>query len=1097
MISRSVAAWHHVTRFVFLIFVCLALSSIFPLEALAQNTPPVVQVNAGLTLDEGTSATIGPSLLLVTDAEQGADSLKYTVETGPTNGVLSSSTFTQDDIDNYLISYTHDGSETTIDYFTFSVIDGAGGTISSTPFVISVTPVSDAPILSVNNGLTLNEGSYATICAGALQVTDVDNSPSELTYTVTSTPGADGELTLSGSPLTVSSTFTQADVDACLLSYSHNGDDPVLDDAFSFNFHDGETTIPGNTFTITVQPVNDSPVLTVNNVLTLDEGGSALIDSGLLEVTDADNTIGQLTYTVLSGPANGLLSMTIFTQAQINSGSLSYTHDESETGSDHFTFSVNDGVGGSVQATFVISITPANDDPVLAVNNGLTLNEGSSAPIGSGLLEVTDAEQTAAQLTYTVISGPTSGVLSPGTFTQDDINNDLVSYTHDGSETVSDDFTFSVSDGVGGTVQSTFVISITPLNESPVLAVNNGLTLNEGTIATICTSALQVTDVDNTPDELTYIVTGIPGNGVLTLCGSPLTVSSTFTQADVDACFLSYAHDGGETLSDAFAFDFNDGETTIPGNTFAISIQSVNDSPVLTVNNGLTLDEGSSAPIGSGLLEVTDAEQTAAQLTYTVIPGPTSGILSLTTFTQAQINSGSLSYAHNGSETVSDDFSFSVSDGVGGTVQATFVITVTPADDPPTLTGSNSLSVARGGTETITRGQLVADDPDTPSTGLLYTVTSPPSVGSLVLDGSPDPSTFTQDDIDYGRLKYDHSGSSSTMDEFSFTVSDQTTTTGSYIFSITVLGPSADPPVISSIVDVGNDQGRSVLITFQKCGADTSGSLTPVLEYGAFRRIDPLSSAGFETANYMPSFEGWVFVGSVPANGESIYNIVAPTLADSTVGGGIHWSVFIIRALTAEPATYFDSAPDSGYSIDNLAPSIPLNLAYSVPGILTWDDVPDADFDFYTIYGSSSDIFDETAEVLGYEIEPTFDVQVHTHVHFFVTATDFSGNEGGPASIANPTGVDGPPRVLEVSVSAYPNPFNPTTTILYTVKDVGPVTVAVYDAAGKLVETLLYNEYREPNEYRLEYRPRGASGVYFVRLETGRMVRNTKIILLK
>ncbi|UCD19484.1 MAG: tandem-95 repeat protein, partial [candidate division WOR-3 bacterium] len=809
MISRSVAAWHHVTRFVFLIFVCLALSSIFPLEALAQNTPPVVQVNAGLTLDEGTSATIGPSLLLVTDAEQGADSLKYTVETGPTNGVLSSSTFTQDDIDNYLISYTHDGSETTIDYFTFSVIDGAGGTISSTPFVISVTPVSDAPILSVNNGLTLNEGSYATICAGALQVTDVDNSPSELTYTVTSTPGADGELTLSGSPLTVSSTFTQADVDACLLSYSHNGDDPVLDDAFSFNFHDGETTIPGNTFTITVQPVNDSPVLTVNNVLTLDEGGSALIDSGLLEVTDADNTIGQLTYTVLSGPANGLLSMTIFTQAQINSGSLSYTHDESETGSDHFTFSVNDGVGGSVQATFVISITPANDDPVLAVNNGLTLNEGSSAPIGSGLLEVTDAEQT------------------------------------------------------------------------------------------------------------------------------------------------------------------------------------------------------------------------AAQLTYTVIPGPTSGILSLTTFTQAQINSGSLSYAHNGSETVSDDFSFSVSDGVGGTVQATFVITVTPADDPPTLTGSNSLSVARGGTETITRGQLVADDPDTPSTGLLYTVTSPPSVGSLVLDGSPDPSTFTQDDIDYGRLKYDHSGSSSTMDEFSFTVSDQTTTTGSYIFSITVLGPSADPPVISSIVDVGNDQGRSVLITFQKCGADTSGSLTPVLEYGAFRRIDPLSSAGFETANYMPSFEGWVFVGSVPANGESIYNIVAPTLADSTVGGGIHWSVFIIRALTAEPATYFDSAPDSGYSIDNLAPSIPLNLAYSVPGILTWDDVPDADFDFYTIYGSSSDIFDETAEVLGYEIEPTFDVQVHTHVHFFVTATDFSGNEGGPASIANPTGVDGPPRVLEVSVSAYPNPFNP------------------------------------------------------------------------
>jgi hypothetical protein len=82
--------------------------------------------------------------------------------------------------------------------------------------------------------------------------------------------------------------------------------------------------------------------------------------------------------------------------------------------------------------------------------------------------------------------------------------------------------------------------------------------------------------------------------------------------------------------------------------------------------------------------------------------------------------------------------------------------------------------------------------------------------------------------------------------------------------------------------------------------------------------------------------------------------LVAPTLADSTAGGGIQWSVFFIRALTAEPATYFDSAPDSGYSVDNLAPSVPLNLAYVAPGILTWDDVPDTDFDFYTVYGSSS-----------------------------------------------------------------------------------------------------------------------------------------------
>jgi hypothetical protein len=270
-----------------------------------------------------------------------------------------------------------------------------------------------------------------------------------------------------------------------------------------------------------------------------------------------------------------------------------------------------------------------------------------------------------------------------------------------------------------------------------------------------------------------------------------------------------------------------------------------------------------------------------------------------------------------------------------------------------------------------------------------------------------------------------------------------------------------------------------------------------VLEYAAFRRIDPLPSADSGAGDGAPALEGWVFAGSIPANGESIYNVVAPTLADSTVGGGIHWSVFFVRALTAEPTTFFDSAPDSGYSVDNLAPGVPLNLVFGTPGILTWDDVPDADLDFYTIYGSSSAIFDETADVLGHATAPTFDVQGQPHTYFFVSATDFNGNEGDPASIPNPTGVTEPPRVLKTSLSAHPNPFNPATTIVYTVEDAGPVTVAVFDPAGKLIETLVDNGYREPNEYKIKYRPRGASGVYFVRLESGRHVRNAKLVLLK
>ncbi|MDD3642485.1 MAG: FlgD immunoglobulin-like domain containing protein, partial [Candidatus Krumholzibacteria bacterium] len=48
---------------------------------------------------------------------------------------------------------------------------------------------------------------------------------------------------------------------------------------------------------------------------------------------------------------------------------------------------------------------------------------------------------------------------------------------------------------------------------------------------------------------------------------------------------------------------------------------------------------------------------------------------------------------------------------------------------------------------------------------------------------------------------------------------------------------------------------------------------------------------------------------------EAAYAAVVPTLADSTAERGVYFSVFFVRALTQVPAVYFDSPPDSGYSI--------------------------------------------------------------------------------------------------------------------------------------------------------------------------------------
>jgi hypothetical protein len=86
-------------------------------------------------------------------------------------------------------------------------------------------------------------------------------------------------------------------------------------------------------------------------------------------------------------------------------------------------------------------------------------------------LKTTDVDNSAAELIYTLQSVPVNGLLKlngnamavNNTFTQDDINNGRLAYEHDKSNTESDSFTFTISDGDGGTISSnTFNIVIRP-----------------------------------------------------------------------------------------------------------------------------------------------------------------------------------------------------------------------------------------------------------------------------------------------------------------------------------------------------------------------------------------------------------------------------------------------------------------------------------------------------------------------------------------------------------------------------------------------------------------------------------------------------------
>ncbi len=104
----------------------------------------------------------------------------------------------------------------------------------------------------------------------------------------------------------------------------------------------------------------------------------------------------------------------------------------------------------------------------------------------------------------------------------------------------------------------------------------------------------------------------------------------------------------------------------------------------------------------------------------------------------------------------------------------------------------------------------------------------------------------------------------------------------------------------------------------------------------------------------------------------------------------------------------------------------------------------------------------------------------------FVQITDLES--GRPPSSERP--------ILELFQN-YPNPFNPITAIEYRIFETGFVSLKVYDALGREVETLV-SALQDAGRYRVEYNAsRLASGIYFYRLQVGRTSATKKMILIK
>lgn len=197
----------------------------------------------------------------------------------------------------------------------------------------------------------------------------------------------------------------------------------------------GSGCIKGGAVTVNQPPVANS------QTVTLAEDTSTNVT---LTATDPEGAT--LTYTILAQPTRGILGGTI--------PNLTYTPGANETGTDSFTFKVNDGAQDSATATVTINITPVNDAPV-AQSQSLSVAEDATLSL---LLVGTDVE--GSSLSYTIVTPPQHGTLinpAPNLIYLPDLN-------YNGP----DSFTFRVNDGALDSATATVSITVSPLNDRPV-----------------------------------------------------------------------------------------------------------------------------------------------------------------------------------------------------------------------------------------------------------------------------------------------------------------------------------------------------------------------------------------------------------------------------------------------------------------------------------------------------------------------------------------------------------------------------------------------------------------------------------------------------
>uniref|UniRef100_UPI00358E9714 chondroitin sulfate proteoglycan 4-like n=1 Tax=Myxine glutinosa TaxID=7769 RepID=UPI00358E9714 len=682
-----------------------------------------------------------------------------------------------------------------------------------------------------NDSLLVEEGQTATLSQKHLLVQHLVSSPKEIIFTLEKSL-THGYLKcmdlekISRGPIT---SFSQLEVDEGRIHYVHTG--PAQEsDLLVLSVGNGVAP-PLLGLHVPISIISHLVALVSTMPLVVTEGGAVALSWGsMLSAPELPSARQELIFTTLIPPRHGQLESTkrpgkalrYFSRSLVEQGFIYYVHDSSETRNDSFSLLANDTERErlSLPITIHVIVQPINDEaPVVYVNNGLKVWAETTVPLTTKELSSRDEDSDASNLFYS-ISVPSNGYVALKqaphmpvlNFTQAHLEDGSLVFTHRGVS--AGGFNFRVSDGANEAPRHIFVITakvfIMTLKKNSGLRIYPGEDLNPITSQNL----LVVTNDYDTTSIRTVLYTVVHrprlGSIVHTSYKDTSYEVGNFTQSEVDAGLIAYRcgpmAQKQWNSQDSFQFSVSSPPGELPTHSFSVNMSyeyRAKGQSLFRANKGVKLIEGEKFLISTAYLDASNllskpsvVQRSSRELEYEITVFPRHGTLYQSEneisaerprFSHHALAQHGVWYDHDGSDTLSDGFKVAVwvssqsenSARPTDSVEEMVSVVVTAVDDelPHLLTKSPGIQLVQDALYVpITTEELHITDKDTPPEQLAYEVVQGPGNGYLVLarhEGKQPTVTFTQADINVGRLLFVPDGSSSSS-VFYFWVADGT-----------------------------------------------------------------------------------------------------------------------------------------------------------------------------------------------------------------------------------------------------------------------------------------------------------------------------------